>query len=373
MAKLKTGMRKRPGGGYEYRFSVEGKRYSVGGTTIAECLKKADEKSARIKAGFNNSVTLNQYFEEWIRQKERSVKASTVLVYTCVFKNHISQALGSHKVVSLQRRQVMDMLEHIADTTGIPTANIVRRVMGSILKGAMRDEIIPRNVVASIQSFKNPKPPARETIHRELNEEELRAFFSLAKNSIYYNAFRFMLYTGVRVGECAALQWQDVDFKNRLIHIRKTATRDKRGKWLLGDSTKTKRSKRDIPMNEAIRVVISEQMELQRGMHGVFDLCGFVFPSAYGQMAQPNAISRRIPEALKKGRSMRPKIEIKPFSVHAFRDTFASRAVRAGIPPNTLKEILGHSSLAMTMDLYAHVSQQDKIKGMKKMRAINFG
>ena len=73
MAKLKTGMRKRPGGGYEYRFSVEGKRYSVGGTTIAECLKKADEKSARIKAGFNNSVTLNQYFEEWIRQKERSV------------------------------------------------------------------------------------------------------------------------------------------------------------------------------------------------------------------------------------------------------------------------------------------------------------
>lgn len=161
MAKLKTGMRKRPGGGYEYRFSVEGKRYSVGGTTIAECLKKADEKSARIKAGFNNSVTLNQYFEEWIRQKERSVKASTVLVYTCVFKNHISQALGSHKVVSLQRRQVMDMLEHIADTTGIPTANIVRRVMGSILKGAMRDEIIPRNVVASIQSFKNPKPPAR--------------------------------------------------------------------------------------------------------------------------------------------------------------------------------------------------------------------
>lgn len=126
-------------------------------------------------------------------------------------------------------------------------------------------------------------------------------------------------------------------------------------------------------MNEAIRVVISEQMELQRGMHGVFDLCGFVFPGAYGQMAQPNAISRRIPEALKKGRSMMPKIEIKPFSVHAFRDTFASRAVRAGIPPNTLKEILGHSSLAMTMDLYAHVSQQDKIKGMKKMRAINFG
>ena len=67
---------------------------------------------------------------------------------------------------------------------------------------------------------------------------------------------------------------------------------------------------------------------------------------------------------------MNPKIILKPFSLHAFRDTFASRAIRAGILPNTLKEILGHSSLAMTMDLYAHVNQQDKVEGMKKMLAI---
>ena len=62
---------------------------------------------------------------------------------------------------------------------------------------------------------------------------------------------------------------------------------------------------------------------------------------------------------------------IAPFSVHAFRDTFASRAIRAGIAPNTLKELLGHSSLSMTMDLYAHVNQQDKIESMEKLQAID--
>ncbi|MEE0028975.1 MAG: tyrosine-type recombinase/integrase, partial [Dialister sp.] len=64
-------------------------------------------------------------------------------------------------------------------------------------------------------------------------------------------------------------------------------------------------------------------------------------------------------------------IFIDPFSVHAFRDTFASRAARAGIAPNTLKEILGHVSLAMTMDLYAHINELDKKEGMEKLQAID--
>ena len=63
---------------------------------------------------------------------------------------------------------------------------------------------------------------------------------------------------------------------------------------------------------------------------------------------------------------------MKFFSVHAFRDTFASRAIRAGVPPNTLKEILGHASLSMTMDLYAHVSQSDKRQAMEMLQDVSF-
>lgn len=375
MAKLKTGMRKRPCGGYEYRFYVKGKRYSVGGQTTIECRKKAMEKTAKIEAGLitdNDRLTLNKYFEDWIKQKGRNVKDATILVYVKAYKKYVASTLGKHRVVSLQRRQVMAMLGRIADTNSAYMANHVRKLLVNILNGAMRDEIIPRNVAASIQSFKDSKPPARETIHRELSERELKDFFSLVKGSIHYNAYRFMLYTGVRVGECLALQWRDVDFSKRLIHIRKTVTRDRDGKWVLGDSPKTEKSKRDIPINEAIRHVLCGQLENQRELFGDIKLCGFVFPNEMGKMGSSTSLGSCIQGALKKGKRMTPKVEIRPFSIHAFRDTFASQAIRAGIPPNTLKEIMGHASLAMTMDLYAHVSQQDKRKGMEKMLAMNF-
>ena len=333
------------------------------------------EKTAKIEAGLitdNDRLTLNKYFEDWIKQKGRNVKDATILVYVKAYKKYVASTLGKHRVVSLQRRQVMAMLGRIADTNSAYMANHVRKLLVNILNGAMRDEIIPRNVAASIQSFKDPKPPARETIHRELSERELKDFFSLVKGSIHYNAYRFMLYTGVRVGECLALQWRDVDFSKRLIHIRKTVTRDRDGKWVLGDSPKTEKSKRDIPINEAIRHVLCGQLENQRELFGDIKLCGFVFPNEMGKMGSSTSLGSCIQGALKKGKRMTPKLEIRPFSIHAFRDTFASQAIRAGIPPNTLKEIMGHASLAMTMDLYAHVSQQDKRKGMEKMLAMNF-
>ncbi len=125
-------------------------------------------------------------------------------------------------------------------------------------------------------------------------------------------------------------------------------------------------------MNVSIRAVIKDQLEIQRDLQGSIEICGFVFPREKGGMAAPHVIDSTIRYALQKGKRKDPAIIIEPFAVHAFRDTFASQAIRAGIPPNTLKEILGHSSLAMTMDLYAHVDQQDKIEGMAKMVSVNF-
>lgn len=374
MAKIPEGMRRRENGGFEYRFTHMGVRCSVGGTSIEECRRKGREKEREIESGAyksNDKITLNEYFKEWIEQKERAVKGSTIYAYRTTYKNGIADTLGSQKIRALERRAIVNLLNQIADNRGVGAANYARRVLASILNAAVRDEVITRNVAAGIPRIKDTKPPARETVHRELNERELRDFFTLIKGSRYLNAFKFMLYTGIRVGECVALQWGDMDFKNGLIRIQKTFTKDKNGKRKLGETPKTKKSKRVIPMNVAIRALLKEQMKIEREIHGAINLCGFVFPSERGDMAPPASFNASIACAIRKGRQMRPRIIIEPFSVHAFRDTFASRAIRAGIPPNTLKEILGHSSLAMTMDLYAHVNQQDKIEGMEKMLAFS--
>ncbi len=362
-------------GRWEYRFFYEGRRYSVSGDTQIECMERRKDKEKQVdREGYlrNDKITLNQYFKEWIAQKEREVKGATIFQYTIAFRNNISPMLGRYQVKRIERRQVVEMINKTADKKGVGAGNYARSLIVTIFKNAVQDEVIPRNVAQSIPALKDPRPPARETVHRELSEQELKDFFFLARDSLYYNAFRLMLHTGIRVGECLALQWKDLDFKKGMIRITKTLTRSKQGKWTLGSTPKTKKSKRDIPMNVPIRAAIKDQMEMQRNLHGSIDLCGFVFSKEDGGMAAPGTINSAITTRIRKGKKQNPPIIIEPFSVHAFRDTFASRAVRAGIPPNTLKEILGHSSLAMTMDLYAHVNQQDKIEGMEKMLSVNF-
>ena len=219
--------------------------------------------------------------------------------------------------------------------------------------------------------MKKKGAPARETIHRELTEREIEKFFTAAKGCYYYMAFRFLLNTGTRVGECIALQWKDIDRNNNIIHIRRTITKDRAGKWIVGEAAKTKTSKRDIPMNETVKRIIDYQWNLYRALNGIVSPFDFVFPNRSGGHADENSLlnsMRYILEKCNKG----AEIPIKHFSAHAFRDTFASRAIRAGVPPNTLKEILGHASLSMTMDLYVHVSQGDKRQAMEKLQAMSF-
>ena len=367
---MATGFRKRKSGGYEYRFTYNGVRYSVGGATMNECKAKAKEKQELLDVGIyqtNDKITLNKYFDEWIKQKEMAVKGSTVLSYNNVYRNNIAPTLGKHKIKTLERRQIVSMLNQVAKEKGVGAANHAHRIIVAILNTAIHDDIIVRNVAAGIPSFKATGKPARETIHRELTDQELKLFFSLIKNSIFYNACRFMLYTGVRVGECCGLQWRDVDRKNGIIHIRKTVTKNSEGKWILGETPKTRTSKRDIPINKAVQEVIEEQWSLYRNTHDVLALNDLVFPGERGQIVFSGVFNSLITYALGK----KEAAKIAPFSVHVFRDTFASRAIRAGISPNTLKELLGHSSLSMTMDLYAHVNQQDKIESMEKLQAID--
>lgn len=373
MGRVSAGERKRPQGGYEKRFFINGVRYSVYGRTLTEVRQKAKEKESQVSAGVykaNSKITLNQYFKEWIARKAATVKPATITAYNSVYQNNIKPTLGRYRVRDIERRQIINLLNKIAQSKRTGAATSVKVVLASLFKAAANDEIIAKNIAAGVPMPKSEKTPARETIHRELTEEELKAFFTFARNSIYYNHFRFMLYTGVRIGECCGLQWQDIDWKRKIIHIRRTVPKDEKGKDILGNTTKTKKSRRDIPINQSIMEVLTNQWEIYRDTHDTVNLIDLVFPRTRGEIASNRYINSVITAIIKKVN--RKGEGVAAFSVHAFRDTFASRAIRAGMPPNTLKEILGHASLAMTMDLYAHVSKEDKIEAMEKLTAINF-
>lgn len=370
MARLPSGVRKKSNGTYEKRFTIEGKRYSVGGRTQKEVLEREIEVRKLLAEGTyrsNCNITLDQWYEEWEKQKILEVKGSSIRVYRNQYKKHISPAIGKVKVQKLEKREVKNMMEKLPETLSTETYNSILRVIKLILHDAVREEVISKNPADGIKS-RSRKKTATKTYHRALTIDEQKVFMDEIKNDYYYEFIALMISTGMRQGEVVALEWKDIDYANNVIHITKTMTTSSNGKNIIGDSPKSDSGYRDIPITENIKNILKTQKEKMRLLNGIdiIPIENRIFQTSRGNMPSNEVINRAISEALE--RLKKKGIEIEHFTSHALRDTFATRYIEQGGNPQTLKTILGHSSLAMTMDLYSHVLPNTKQEEMDRIK-----
>ena len=125
---------------------------------------------------------------------------------------------------------------------------------------------------------------------------------------------------------------------------------------------------RDIPVTPEIMSIIETQRKINREYSNVVSIAEYVFHLPEGTPISRERVQSEIDRVLKKINETGDHIE--RFTSHCFRHTFATRAIEAGMQPQTLKTILGHSSLSMTMDLYSHVLPNTKAEEMQKVASI---
>ena len=368
---LPQGFRRKKNGSIEHRFMIGEERFSVSGATVKECRKKEQEKREKVAAGEyvrNDKVTLSEYCAEWQRAHEKTVKESTVIAERTALRP-ILDRIGGERVAKLERRQIIALQAELSKSFTTSGVNYRIRILSTVLKAAALDDVIARNPCEGVKNLKRTEPKARDTNHRALTQEEQAALFRAAEDHWYYELFCFLIQTGCRIGEATALQWSDIDYRRGLIHIRRTMIDTAEG-MKVGSSTKSKSGMRDIPLNDDLRETLRRQRKKITEVFGgkIISLHGENFDFVFLSLHTRGAVNRNAVDiALKR---LAQKAGIAHVSAHAFRDTFATRAIEAGMNPQTLKEILGHSSYAMTMDLYSHVMESTKKAEMNKIRLV---
>lgn len=209
-------------------------------------------------------------------------------------------------------------------------------------------------------------PKNKEVTKKEkiaLTREQQTLFMEFAKDSYLYNYFAVSLRSGMRSGEIRGLKLGDIDKENGVIHVRRTLKYiNKQG--FFEDTPKTKSSLRDIPLTSDLIALLEDQKNFWGFKIEKIDR--YIFCNEMGEALSLMKVRREIDRIIKEIRSAGHE-DFPHFSSHTFRHTFATRAIEAGMPPQVLKTILGHSSLAMTMDLYSHVLPDTKSQEMEKI------
>ena len=210
-----------------------------------------------------------------------------------------------------------------------------------------------------------------EPLRLEVNKLGEELFLEQAKGNFYENLFILALETGLRVGELSALQWEDVDFKNKVLHVRHTLCYfSKNGKYVFEmHDTKTNNGKRTIPLTaKAIHSLKCQRIQKQeiilKGRTAEEEFQNLVFVTRKNRPTKLGVINRCIRSVIQN--INKAGIDFLPFTAHTFRHTFATRAIECGMNPKTLQKILGHGTLQMTMDLYCHVTEDTLFSEMEK-------
>lgn len=364
--KLPVGIRRKPSGKYEVRVKREGETHYAYAETLTEAKKKKAELEFKLDQGIfveKKKIKFEDWFYTWLQEyKKNQVKNSTYNSYMKYYKGAIKSRIGNKKITDIRGEHIQKLYNDLVkEGYALSSIKIVSAVLNGCFKQAEKNGIVGRNPVMLAELPRQTEKKTRQA----MTKEQQALFMECAKESYLYNFFAVMLRTGLRSGEIRGLKWSDIDKKSGVIHIVRTLKYIE-GQGYLEDTPKTRTSMRDIPLTGDL----IKYLEAQKNYWGfkVERIDRYLFCNENGEALSRERVQTEINHIIKKIRATGhdfPRI-----TSHVFRHTFATRAIEAGMQPQVLKTILGHSSLAMTMDLYSHVLPDTKAEEMEKIANV---
>ncbi len=329
---------------------------------------KAKMKAARerIDAGAppkDATTTVATWMRHW-RDTTLAVsdrKLSTKELYATLSRTHLEPApfgeIGLdrlkpsdvEKLILTMRSKMKPARGADAETVRALSDSTIRSTYTALRAGldaAVRDGLLGRNPAALVK-----RPGVERHEARHLDAADVMAVLKAAEDSRYHTALVLIASTGLRRGEALALRWTDLDLEAGLLKVAQTIGRV--GDKLVISEPKTARARREVPLSSSIVTLLKKhriaQLEERMLAANKWTESGLVFTTALGTPVDPRNLTRVVEVAAKRAST-------EGVGVHTLRHSAATAWLEAGVHIKAVGDLLGHSSVAITGDIYGHTS-----------------
>lgn len=328
-----------------------------------------------------SKVTLGEWLERWLHDYMKLILRPTAYqVYEVNLRLHVKPYVSHITLKALQAADLQRLFNNLLKDgraatewdkdanpgLSLETVSKIRTIVKSALKQAVDNDLIIKNPTSATRL---PLAERKEVI--PFTEEEAEQFLSAARSNRIFAGYYLDMFAGLRRGEMLGLKWDDIDFKAGNFEIKRELVSfkdEKTGKYILDfQPPKTAKSRRTIPMTEDMVKVLkshrARQAEERLFYGAAYHDENLVFCTEDGHRIWPRNFNRQYACLLKSAGIAYKK-------PHTMRHTCASLLLEAGEELKNVQEILGHSKIAVTADIYAHVLEKTKKKALDKLNGI---
>ena len=346
---------RRKDGLYMARYTVQtatgSKRKTLYGKTRNEVSEKLTKAMADRDDGLvfdADNLKVGEYLERWLVDSVlETVRPTTYERYEQIVRIHVRPALGSVKLKNLTPVHVRGLYrEKLEAGLSARTVQYIHVTLHKALKQAVQDGLIPRNATEAVKA-----PQVRREEMRPLSGEQVKVLLEVARGDRLEALYVLAIHTGLRQGELLGLKWEDVDLESGTLRVRRTLVTAKGGPVLT--APKTKGSRRSVKLTqgavEALRSHLKHQLQEIDRAGSLWRENGLMFASESGEPLDRRYLTSCRYKALLK------RAELPIIRFHDLRHTCATLLLSKNVNPKIVSEMLGHASIAITLDTYSHV------------------
>ena len=395
---LRSGECQRSDGRYSFSYTdKDRKRQVVYATDLISLRKKEQQIRRDLEDGLDprraERITVNKVYDEYMKQKF-DLKPTTRCNYLYTYDHFIRDSFGRRRLVDIKYTDVKKFYYSLLTEKGFSPATVdnVHTQLHPAFQMAVRDGLIRVNPAAGVLGEIKKSHVWVTEKRMALTVPEQKAFMNYLFENHSYQGWKpvitVLIGTGLRIGECLGLRWEDLDFENRTISVNHSLVHrqfEEGGESLHISTPKTKAGTRTVPMIEQVYEAFLEEYQLQQitgfCTQEIEGYSGFVFASSNGSITLPQEVNRAIHKliadynkeesanAKKEGRLplMLPKI-----SAHHLRHTFCTRLCENETNIKVIQSIMGHKDIQTTLDIYADCTEEKKKEVIHNMEGKIF-